>query len=339
MQTKTDGTIDLNTYLFDADSPKGALIPGLSQANVAPGQTVMGAHLADTGSGAFYNGTKPGNRDIIILYKAATPVANKQNANITFVNDDTGASLSPQQNTSGDAGSQISFDNATSTVNNLINQGYVYNGTTGTGVSNGSASGSFARVAFPVYDNDDNTNQAFVVHFKSPAQTTTYHQGVEESKTIQRTINYYDKVTGARIPSRLIAQNPITDSVTFTRTQVLDQNGKVVGYGTVGSDGKSFRTQDWHTAEGLTTDEFAAKKSADLSAFNYTAPEFQDGTSANVVAAHKVTPDTQNLEYNVYYGHQTQQVTTNQDVTRRFHYIFTDGTTPESHLTPQADQK
>ena len=339
LQTKTDGTIDLNTYLFDADSPKGALIPGLSQANVAPGQTVMGAHLADTGSGAFYNGTKPGNRDIIILYKAATPVANKQNANITFVNDDTGASLSPQQNTSGDAGSQISFDNATSTVNNLINQGYVYNGTTGTGVSNGSASGSFARVAFPVYDNDDNTNQAFVVHFKSPAQTTTYHQGVEESKTIQRTINYYDKVTGARIPSLLIAQNPITDSVTFTRTQVLDQNGKVVGYGTVGSDGKSFRTQDWHTAEGLTTDEFAAKKSADLSAFNYTAPEFQDGTSANVVAAHKVTPDTQNLEYNVYYGHQTQQVTTNQDVTRRFHYIFTDGTTPESHLTPQADQK
>ena len=339
LQTKTDGTIDLNTYLFDAGSPKGALIPGLSQANVAPGQTVMGAHLADTGSGAFYNGTKPGNRDIIILYKAATPVANKQNANITFVNDDTGASLSPQQNTSGDAGSQISFDNAASTVNNLINQGYVYNGTTGTGVTNGAASGSFTSISFPVYDNDDNTNQAFVVHFKSPAQTTTYHQGVEESKTIQRTINYYDKVTGARIPSSLIAQNPTTDSVTFTRTQVLDQNGKVVGYGTVGSDGKSFRTQDWHTAEGLTTDEFAAKKSADLSAFHYTAPEFQDGTSASNVAAHKVTPDTQNLEYNVYYGHQTQQVTTNQDVTRRFHYIFTDGTTPENHLTPQADQK
>ena len=105
----------------------------------------------------------------------------------------------------------------------MINQGYVYNGTTGTGVTNGAASGSFTSISFPVYDNDDNTNQAFVVHFKSPAQTTTYHQGVEESKTIQRTINYYDKVTGARIPSSLIAQNPTTDSVTFTRTQVLDQ--------------------------------------------------------------------------------------------------------------------
>lgn len=81
------------------------------------------------------------------------------------------------------------------------------------------------------------------------------------------------------------------------------------------------------------------KRSNDLSAYNYTAPEFQDGTNASIVAAHEVTPTTQDLVYNVYYGHQTQQVTTNEDVTRRFHYIFTDGTTPESHLTPQADQK
>ena len=335
-QLDTKGTVTLNAYDAERYSDttwKAMYVSAISRS------TLKSGGIADGANSEFVNNATNGNQDVIILYKAATPVANKQNANVTFVNDDTGASLSPQQNASGDAGSQISFNNAASTVANLISQGYVYNGTTGNGVTNGAASGSFASVGFPVYDNDDNTNQAFVVHFKSPAQTTTYHQGVEESKTIQRTINYYDKVTGARIPSSLIAQNPTTDSVTFTRTQVLDQNGKVVGHGTVGSDGKSFRTQDWHTAEGLTTDEFAAKKSADLSAFNYTAPEFQDGTNASVVAAHEVTPDTQNLEYNVYYGHQTQQVTTNQDVTRRFHYIFTDGTMPESHLTPQADQK
>ena len=161
LQTKTDGTIDLNTYTFDPGSTRGNLNTGLSQADVAPGQTVMGA--GDTsGSGAFYNGTRPGNRDIIFLYNAE---ANKQNANITFVNDDTGASLSPQQNSSGDAGSQITFDNAGTTVTNLISQGYVYNGTTGNGVTNGSAGGSFTSVGFPAYDNDDNTNQAFVVHF------------------------------------------------------------------------------------------------------------------------------------------------------------------------------
>ena len=119
----------------------------------------------------------------------------------------------------------------------------------------------------------------------------------------------------------------------------MDQDGKVVGYGTISTDGKSFRNQDWHTAAGESSTQFDAKHSNDLSAYNYTAPEFQDGTNASIVAAHEVTPTTQDLVYNVYYGHQTQQVTTNEDVTRRFHYIFTDGTTPESHLTPQADQK
>lgn len=146
LQTETDGTIDLNTYTFSHDSTRGNLNTGLSQADVTSGQTVMGD--SDTG-GAFYNGTRPGNRDIIFLYNAE---ANKQNANITFVNYDTGASLSPQQNASGDAGSQISFDNVGTTVTNLISQGYVYNGTTGNGVTNGSASGSFTSVGFPAYD-------------------------------------------------------------------------------------------------------------------------------------------------------------------------------------------
>lgn len=335
-QLDTKGTVTLNAYdaePYDGTNWKAMYVSAISRS------TLKSGGIADGASSEFVNNATNGNQDVIILYKAATPVANKQNANITFVNDDTGASLSPQQNASGDAGSQVSFDNAGTTVANLISQGYIYNGTTGNGVINGSASGSFTSVGFPAYDNDANTNQAFVVHFKNPVQTTTYHQGVEESKTINRTINYYDKVTGAKIPSNLISQNPVTDSVTFTRTQVLDQDGKVVGYGTIATDGKSFRTQDWHTAAGESSTQFAAKRSSDLSAYNYTAPEFQDETSASIVAAHEVTPTTQDLVYNVYYGHQTQQVTTNEDVTRRFHYIFTDGTTPESHLTPQADQK
>ncbi len=335
-QLDTKGTVTLNAYdaeRYDATNWKAMYVSAISRS------TLKSGGIADGASSEFVNNATNGNQDVIILYQAATPVTNKQNANITFVNDDTGASLSSQQNASGDAGSQISFDNAGTTVANLISQGYIYNGTTGNGVINGSASGSFTSVGFPAYDNDDNTNQAFVVHFKNPVQTTTYHQGVEESKTINRTINYYDKVTGAKIPSNLISQNPVTDSVTFTRTQVLDQDGKVVGYGTIATDGKSFRTQDWHTAAGESSTQFAAKRSSDLSAYNYTAPEFQDETSASIVAAHEVTPTTQDLVYNVYYGHQTQQVTTNEDVTRRFHYIFTDGTTPESHLTPQADQK
>ena len=67
----------------------------------------------------------------------------------------------------------------------------------------------------------------------------------------------------------------------------MDQDGKVVGYGTISTDGKSFRNQDWHTAAGESSTQFDAKHSNDLSAYNYTAPEFQDGTNASIVAAHE----------------------------------------------------
>ncbi len=351
-QLDDGGTISLNTYdIQPSDSTPGAMaatfvdagnisakrLPSVYTANTGDETQDAAAATAQGARSAVFNNRVPGNQDVVFLYR--TPKAQEQKANVTFINDDTGVAISAVQTATGKSGETITFPNAAYTVADL-EKTYTYNGTTGNGVVNGAASGSFTNVTFPVYDSDNDTTQSFVIHFKNKTpDMPTYHQGKEESVTVNRTINYYDKVTGAKIPSDLIATNPVKDSVIFTRTQVLDQNGKVVGYGTVSSDGKSFRTQDWHTAEGLTTDEFAAKKSADLSAFNYTAPEFQDGTSANVVAAHEVTPDTQNLEYNVYYGHQTQQVTTNQDVTRRFHYIFTDGTTPESHLTPQADQK
>ena len=351
-QLDDGGTISLNTYdIQPSDSTPGAMaatfvdagnisakrLPSVYTANTGDETQDAAAATAQGARSAVFNNRVPGNQDVVFLYR--TPKAQEQKANVTFINDDTGVAISAVQTATGKSGETITFPNAAYTVADL-EKTYTYNGTTGNGVVNGAASGSFTNVTFPVYDSDNDTTQSFVIHFKNKTpDMPTYHQGKEESVTVNRTINYYDKVTGAKIPSDLIATNPVKDSVIFTRTQVLDQNGKVVGYGTVSSDGKSFRTQDWHTAEGLTTDEFAAKKSADLSAFNYTTPEFQDGTSANVVAAHEVTPDTQNLEYNVYYDHQTQQVTTNQDVTRRFHYIFTDGTTPESHLTPQADQK
>lgn len=315
-QLDDGGTISLNTYdIQPSDSTPGAMaatfvdagnisakrLPSVYTANTGDETQDAAAATAQGARSAVFNNRVPGNQDVVFLYR--TPKAQEQKANVTFINDDTGVAISAIQTATGKSGETITFPNAAYTVADL-EKTYTYNGTTGNGVVNGAASGSFTNVTFPVYDSDNDTTQSFVIHFKNKTpDMPTYHQGKEESVTVNRTINYYDKVTGAKIPSDLIATNPVKDSVIFTRTQVLDQNGKVVGYGTVSSDGKSFRTQDWHTAEGLTTDEFAAKKSADLSAFNYTAPEFQDGTSANVVAAHEVTPDTQNLEYNVYYGH------------------------------------
>lgn len=335
-QLKTDGTSTANTYTFDPGSSKGNLNTGLSKAVAAPGETISGAGDTGGGGGQFTIGKTPANRDLIFLYN---PETNKQNATITFVDDDNGSSLSTAQNATGDANTQITFDNAASTVNNILGQGYTYIQTTGTGVTGGNT-GSFTGVSFPAYDSDDNTTQSFVVHFKKTPAATTYKQGKEETHVVHRTINYYDKLTGAKIPSDYIPANtnPTNDSVTFTRTQVLDQNNKVVGYGTVSSDGTSFRTQDWHDQYGETSTQFNAKKSPDLSAYNYTAPEFKDGISANIVKADTVNANSKDLVYNVYYGHQTQDVTTNKGVTRKFHYVFTDGTNPSDHLTPQADQ-
>ncbi|MBB1079594.1 YSIRK-type signal peptide-containing protein [Limosilactobacillus sp. STM2_1] len=329
-QIDNDGTISLNTYDTQPSDLGGMdykFVAGISPQSLASGETAQGA------SSAYYNAHTPGNRDIVFLY------AEKQNATISFIDDDTGKSLSPTQNASGNAGSQISFTGAANTVSGILQDGYTYVQTSGNGVIGGNT-GSYNSVNFPVYDNDNNTTQSFVVHFKkaSTPTTNTYKQGNTETKTIYRTINYYDKLTGQKIPSDLITTNPVKDEVTFTRTKVLDQNGKVVGYGTVSNDGKSFKSQDWHTEYGEPSTQFDAKRSQDLSAYNYTAPEFNDGTSANIVDAHEVTPETGDLVYNVYYGHKTEPVKTTENVIRHFHYIFTDGTTPSSHLTPQTDQ-
>lgn len=299
-------------------------------------QSLKSGETAQGDKSALYNGHVRGNQDVVFLYRA-TPTVNKQNATITFVDDDDGSSLSPAQNATGNADTQITFDNAASTVSSILGQGYTYVQTTGNGVTGGNT-GSFSGVTFPAYDSDDNTTQSFIVHFKKAAPTVSYTYGEPETATVHRTINYYDKVTGAKIPSDLIAQNPVTDEVTFTRTPVLE-NGVKVGYGTINTDGTGYTKQDWHTADGeVGSTQFAAKRSNDLSAYNYTAPEFKDGKSASVVPADTVTPTTKDIVYNVYYGHQTQDVTTNKGVTRKFHYVFTDGTNPSDHLTPQADQ-
>ncbi|WP_225209029.1 mucin-binding protein [Limosilactobacillus walteri] len=342
-RVKQDGTVDLNVYTPEMDDSNGKWtfkltqsryggVNPVSKTNVAPKTATSGDTLQ------WYNSNNASAADLIFLY--VPEEGNEQKAKITFVNDDTGATLSPAQDVTGQSGDTIAFSNASSTVTSL-EKTYVYNGTTGTDVTNGSASDGFTNVKFPVYDSDDSTTQTFVVHFKNKTpDTPTYHQGKEESVTVHRTINYYDKVTGEKIPSNVISTNPYSDTpITFTRTQVLDANGAVAGYGTINADGKGFKSQDWHTSLGeVGSSSFDAHKSPDLSAYNYTAPEFRDGTSASVVQRDEITPTSKDLVYDVYYGHQTQAVTTKQDVTRRFHYIFTDGTTPESHLTPQADQ-
>ncbi|MCD7118571.1 YSIRK-type signal peptide-containing protein [Limosilactobacillus albertensis] len=331
-QIDNDGTISLNTYdVNPSDLGRGQISATFINSGNISAQSLKSGEIAQGDKSALYNGHGRGNQDVVFLYRI------KQNATISFVDDDNGSSLSPAQNATGNADTQITFDNAASTVSNILSQGYTYVQTTGNGVTGGNT-GSFSGVTFPNYDSDADTTQSFVVHFKKAAPTVSYTYGEPETATVHRTINYYDKVTGAKIPSNLIAQNPVTDEVTFTRTPVLE-NGVKVGYGTINADGTGYTKQDWHTADGeVGSTQFAAKRSNDLFAYNYTAPEFRDGKSASVVPADTVTPTTKDIVYDVYYGHQTQPVNTTKTVTRHFHYVFTDGSDPASKLTPQTDQ-
>ncbi|MDE7056069.1 MAG: hypothetical protein K2O64_02310, partial [Lactobacillus sp.] len=114
-QIDDGGTVTLNTYdIQPSDVVPGAMSATLVQAGNITTQSLPSVYTAGTGDAkldaaaataqgdmsAFFNGRRPGNQDVVFLYRA---ISNPQNANITFVNDDTGASLSTQQDASGDA--------------------------------------------------------------------------------------------------------------------------------------------------------------------------------------------------------------------------------------------
>ena len=119
----------------------------------------------------------------------------------------------------------------------------------------------------------------------------------EESKTVTRTINYVDSVTGKAIPSEL--EPSVTQTATLTRSVIYDDQGNKIGYGTVSEDGTSYTLDDsWKVADQTWTEQ----KSADLSDYGYTAPDKE------TVAAENVDGSTTDTVVTVYYGHQTTPV-------------------------------
>ena len=147
---------------------------------------------------------------------------------------------------------------------------------------------------------------------KNPKTTVTYnpvtpeaptYTATAETKSVVRTINYYDRVTGAKIPAELIHDNPTTQTVQLTRNHVVSSTGQDMGYGTVSADGKTFTkaTND----DGWNTGKWDQVVSQDLTKAGYTAPDVSEAEEVNV------NYKTTNTVVNVYYGHQTELVTPN----------------------------
>ena len=140
--------------------------------------------------------------------------------------------------------------------------------------------------------NSNNVNDVYFVY-----EQVTYHTEAE-TRDVTRTIEYYDSVTGAAIPTDIEAT--VTQTATLTRNKIYDDQNNFIGYGTISADGSSYTIDDsWKVAAQTWTQQ----DSADLSDYGYTAPDRAS------VAAVTVDGNTTDVTEKVYYGHQTMPVT------------------------------
>ncbi|MGN9009036.1 mucin-binding protein, partial [Ligilactobacillus salivarius] len=140
--------------------------------------------------------------------------------------------------------------------------------------------------------NSNNVNDVYFVY-----EQVTYHTEAE-TKNVTRTIEYYDSVTGAAIPTDIEAT--VTQTATLTRNKIYDDQNNFIGYGTISADGSSYTIDDSWKVDAQT---WTQQDSADLSDYGYTAPDRAS------VAAVTVDGNTTDVTEKIYYGHQTMPVT------------------------------
>ncbi|MCP9334486.1 lectin-like domain-containing protein, partial [Lentilactobacillus hilgardii] len=170
------------------------------------------------------------NFDFTVTY---TP--NQEAANVTYIDDTTGKILSTKDLT-GDYGSTDPYRTG-DTIADYEKQGYQL-------VSDNYPTNG-------VVYNQDGTVQSFEVHLthgttpvgpnnpQTPGEPINpdgpkWPAGTDKdslTQTITRTVNYYDKDTGA------VVAKQVTEQVTYNRTAIVDKvTGQIIGYSTTGGD-------------------------------------------------------------------------------------------------------
>lgn len=165
-----------------------------------------------------------------------------------------------------------------------------------TSVNPGNYNAGSGAVSSYLVNNQDPQNLTVDVVYNKQA---TYHAGKTDTKEVTRTINYLDGKTGEKIPANLIAGNPVKQTANMHRTEIVDQDGNVKGYGTISQDGKSYTINNNWIIDG----NWDAVTSPDLTGNGYKAPRFENGSSAATVNAVTVNADTKDTSVNVYYDH------------------------------------
>ena len=166
---------------------------------------------------------------------------------------------------------------------------------------------------------DDPLNQTINVFYS----LITYYQGQTISKTVNRTVNYLDSEDHTKTVAPQVVQK-----ITLTRTQIIDNSGNVIGFGTVSSDGKSYTLDNNYKIEN----GWIAVDSPDLSDDGYMP------ASLSQVGAETVDQNVKPITINIYYNHRLVPVNINsknkygikddqltKDVTETVHFVYGDG--------------
>ncbi|WP_165450091.1 mucin-binding protein, partial [Lactiplantibacillus mudanjiangensis] len=240
-----------------------------------------------------------GNLNYTVTY---TPNAEK--ANVTYIDDTTGKTLSAKDLT-GDYGSTDPYRTG-DTIADYEKQGYQL-------VSDNYPTNG-------VVYNQDGTVQSFEVHLthgttpvgsnnpQTPGEPINpdnpdgpkWPEGTDKSsvtQTVIRTVNYLDKQTG-----KVVAKQ-ITEQVTYNRTAIVDKvTGQIIGYSTTGGDTVDQTDGDkaWTAVDNKS--DWDSVTSPDLSYKGYLAPDLA------TVAQQTVTPGDKDVTVNVYYDHDVVPV-------------------------------
>ncbi|MDB1553823.1 mucin-binding protein [Latilactobacillus sakei] len=230
--------------------------------------------------------------------------ANQEAANVTYIDDTTGKTLSAKDLT-GDYGSTDSYRTG-DTIADYEKQGY-----------------QLVSDNYPTHGvvyNQDGTVQSFEVHLthgttpvgpnnpQTPGEPINpdnpdgpkWPEGTDKSsvtQTVIRTVNYLDKQTG-----KVVAKQ-VTEQVTYNRTAIVDKvTGQIIGYSTTGGDTVDQTDGDkaWTAVDNKS--DWDSVTSPDLSYKGYLAPDLA------TVAQQTVTPGDKDVTVNVYYDHDVVPV-------------------------------
>ena len=239
------------------------------------------------------------NLDFTVTYEP-----NQEAANVTYIDDTTGKTLSAKDLT-GDYGSTDPYRTG-DTIADYEKQGYQL-------VSDNYPTNG-------VVYNQDGTVQSFEVHLthgttpvgpnnpQTPGEPINpdnpdgpkWPEGTDKSsvtQTVIRTVNYLDKQTG-----KVVAKQ-VTEQVTYNRTAIVDKvTGQIIGYSTTGGDTVDQTDGDkaWTAVDNKS--DWDSVTSPDLSSKGYLAPDLA------TVAQQTVTPGDKDVTVNVYYDHDVVPV-------------------------------